>query len=84
MYKAANARLVPKYLSLLQKRRRIELAKEMLDKIDENPTLIKRIITSDETWVYEYHVFQNWPETEETSKCSFVVWTVRVKIYQYF
>ena len=51
-----NARLVPKDLNLLSKRRRAEVAKEGLDNIAEDPTFIKRIITGDETWVYEYDV----------------------------
>ena len=49
-------RLVPKDLNLLQKERRVEVAKETLANVADDPTFIKRIITGDETWVYEYDV----------------------------
>lgn len=52
--KRVAARLVPKELDFLQKWRRVEVAKEMLANVAEDPTFIKRIITGDETWVYEY------------------------------
>ena len=44
-----NARLVPKDLNLLQKRHRVEVAKEMLNNVAENPAFIKRFIADDET-----------------------------------
>ena len=50
------ARLVPKDLNLLQKERRVEVAKEMLANVADDPTFIKRIITGDKTWVHEYDV----------------------------
>ena len=54
--KRVAARLVWKNLNFLQKERRVEVAKEMLDNLAGDPTFIKRIITGDETWVYEYDV----------------------------
>ena len=53
--KRDNARLEPKGLALLQKRHRVEVEKEMLNNVAEDTTFIKLIITSDETWVYEYN-----------------------------
>ena len=49
-----NDRLVLRNLNLLQKRRRVEIAKEMLGNVAEDLTFIKCINTSDETWVNEY------------------------------
>ena len=43
-------------LNLLEKRRQVEAAKEMLNSIGEDASFIKRNITGDETWVYEYDV----------------------------
>ena len=54
--KRVDARLVPKDLNLLQQCRQKEVAKDMLENVAEDPTFIKRIITGDETWVYEYNV----------------------------
>ena len=49
-------RLVPKDLNFLQKERRVEVAKEILANVSDEPAFIKRIITGDETWIYEYDV----------------------------
>ena len=46
----------PKDLNFLQNERRVEVAKEMLANIADDPTLIKRIISGDKMWVYEYDV----------------------------
>lgn len=48
------ARLVPKTLNFLQKERRIAVAKEMISNADSDSTFMQRIITGDETWVYEF------------------------------
>ena len=49
--KCVAARLVPKDLNFLQNERQVEVAKEMLANVADDPTFIKRIITDDETWV---------------------------------
>ena len=54
--KRVVARLVPKDLNFLQIERGVEVAKGMLANVADDPTFIKRIITGDETWVYEYDV----------------------------
>ena len=43
------AKLVPKDLNFMQKRDRVDVAKDMLSKVDCDPSFIKRIITGDET-----------------------------------
>ena len=48
------AKLVPKDLTFMQKRDCVDVAKDMLSKVDSDPSFIKRIITGDETWIYEY------------------------------
>lgn len=52
--KRVAARLVPFQLNFLQKMTRVEISKEMLSNVDLDETFIKRIISGDETWVYEY------------------------------
>ena len=54
--KHVTARLVPKYRNFLQRECRVKVAKEMLANVSDDPTFIKRIITGDEMWVYEYDV----------------------------
>jgi len=46
------AKLIPKELNFMQKRDRV-VAKDMISKAESDPTFIKRIITGDETWIYE-------------------------------
>ena len=49
-------RLVPKELNFLQKDHRKKVAEDMISQAQNDPTFMKRIITGDETWVYEYDV----------------------------
>ena len=53
-FRRVAAQLVPKDLNCMQKRDRVDVAKDMLSKVDSDPSFIKRIITGDETWIYEY------------------------------
>jgi len=64
------AKLVPKELNFMQKRDRVVIAKDMISKAESDPTFIKRIITRDETWVYEYdtqsrHQASEWKASNE-------------------
>ncbi|CAB3250049.1 unnamed protein product [Arctia plantaginis] len=52
--KHVTARLVPKDLNFLQKRNRMRVAEDMLERVNNDPTFMKRIVTGDETWVYEF------------------------------
>ncbi|XP_018405256.1 PREDICTED: putative uncharacterized protein FLJ37770 [Cyphomyrmex costatus] len=65
-----TARLVPKELNFVQKLHRAEISKEMVSMVDSDPTVIQRIITGDETWVYEYdtqtqHQSSEWRAKDE-------------------
>jgi hypothetical protein len=51
--KHGATRLVPKDQNFLQKLNRIKVAEDMLERVKTDPTLMKRVITSDKTWVYE-------------------------------
>ena len=65
------AKLVLKELNFMQKRDRVVIAKDMISKAESDPTFIKRIITGDETWVYEYdtqsrHQANEWKASNES------------------
>ena len=47
---------VPKLLNFEQKQRRMEVAPESRNEINDDAELLKRIITGEETWVYGYDV----------------------------
>lgn len=44
----------PKTLKFLHKQHRVDIAEEMLGQVINNPTFIKRMITAEETWFYEF------------------------------
>lgn len=46
-------KLVPKELNAIQKRDRIDIADDMISKVESDPSFIRRIITGDEIWIYE-------------------------------
>jgi len=48
------AKLVPKNLSDEQKDNRVLVSRELLDRVTSEPNFLQRVITGDETWVFEY------------------------------
>ena len=50
--KRAAAKIVPKLLNLEQKQRRMDMAQEMLTTFNDDPDVLKKFITGDESWVY--------------------------------
>ena len=45
-----------KFLNIEQKQCRMDMAQEMLTTFNDNPDLLKKVITGDESWVYGYHI----------------------------
>lgn len=62
--KRLSAKLIPKSLDFLQKQHRIDVAKEMLEQVENDPTFIQRIITGDETWVYQFDMLTKQQSSE--------------------
>ncbi|XP_046396633.1 histone-lysine N-methyltransferase SETMAR-like [Ischnura elegans] len=56
------AKLVPKVLTDDQKQRRMAVAQEMLERLQAEPNFLDKVVTGDETWVFEYD-----PETKRQS-----------------
>ena len=50
--KRVAAKFVPKLLNFDQKTRRMTIAQEMLNDVNDDPDLLKKVITGDESWVY--------------------------------
>ena len=48
------AKMVPKRLNDDQKMRRMQVCQDILENFDSNPDFQKKVITGDETWVFEY------------------------------
>jgi len=53
------AKMVPRELTEEQKQRKVTICRELLDRQDD---ILGRVITGDETWVYQYD-----PETKQQS-----------------
>ena len=60
--KRVAAKIILKLLNFEQRQRRIEIAQEMLTALNDDPDLFKKLITSDESWMYSYDI-----ETETQS-----------------
>ena len=54
--KRAAAKIVPKLLNFEQKQHRMDIAQEMLTMFYDDPELLKKIITSDESRVCGYDI----------------------------
>uniref|UniRef100_A0A0K2VAF9 Histonelysine Nmethyltransferase SETMARlike [Megachile rotundata] n=1 Tax=Lepeophtheirus salmonis TaxID=72036 RepID=A0A0K2VAF9_LEPSM len=66
------ARLSPKYLNFVQKQYCEEVSLDMLDRPNSDPTFTERIITVDETWVYEFNM-QTSLQSSEWGDKKFIV-----------
>ena len=70
-FRHVAAKIVPKLLNLEQKERRVDIAQEILITFNNDSDLLKKVITGDHSWVYDYDIetkaqlFQ-WKRPEET------------------
>ena len=56
------AKMVPKLLNNDRKKRCMQVCQDILKNFNSNPDFLKKVITGDETWVFEYD-----PETKRQS-----------------
>ena len=54
--KCAAAKFFPKLLNFEQKQRCMDIAQEMLTTFNDDPDLLKKFVTVDESWVYGYDI----------------------------
>ena len=59
------AKFVLKFLNFKQKQHRLDIAQEMLT-LNDNPDLLKKVITGNESWVYGYDI----ENKAQTSQCK--------------
>ena len=50
--KSAAAKICPKLLNFQQKQSRMDIIQEMLTTSNDDPDLLKKVITRDESWMY--------------------------------
>ena len=54
--KHAAAKIVPKLLNFVQKQCRMSIAQVILTLFNDDPDLLKKVITGDESWVYDHDI----------------------------
>ena len=54
--KRATVKIVPKLLNSEQPQRHMDIKQEMLMTFNDDPDLLKNVITVDESWVYGYDI----------------------------
>ena len=51
------AKMVPRLLNERQKERRVQVCQDIFEQLETEPNLLKRVITGDESWMFEYDPF---------------------------
>jgi len=53
-YRKVCAQWVPKGLNVVHKRQHVEVATQFVRQYEEDPSILERIVTGDETWEHPY------------------------------
>ena len=82
--KRAAKKIFPKLLNFEQKQRCMDVAQEMLTMFNDNPDLLKKVITGDESWVYGYDIeikaqLSQWKRPEEPRSGSYPRSAIKTK-----
>ena len=48
------AKMVPRLLNEEQKERHVQVCQDILEQLETEPNLLKRVVTGDESWIFEY------------------------------
>ena len=48
------AKMVPRLLNEGQKERRVQVCQDILEQLETEPNLMQRVVTGDESWIFEY------------------------------
>ena len=89
--KHAATKIVPKLLNFEQKQRHMDVSQEMLTAFNNDPDLLKKVITGDKSWVQEYDIetkaqSSQWkyPEEPRPKKAREVLTNVKVVLLLVF
>ena len=53
-----------------QKERRVQVCQDILEQLKTEANLLKRVVTGDESWIFEYNPFTKWQSLEWKSALS--------------
>ena len=68
IFAAAKIESDPTLLNFEQKQRRMDIAQEMFTIFNDDPNLLKKLITSDESWMYGYDI-ETKVQTSQWKRC---------------
>ena len=54
------AKMVPKLLSEDQKQQRVTVCQDIIERLEDDPDLLRRVITGDESWIFKYDPETKW------------------------
>ena len=66
------AKLVPKNLSVEQKANRLDICQDLLGRLGIEPIFLHKVITGDESWVFDYDPETKWQSQEWHTKILLV------------
>ena len=64
------AKMVPRLLNEGQKERRVQVCQDILEQVETEPNLLKRVLTGDESWICEHDPLTKWQSLEWKSALS--------------
>ena len=53
-------KMVPRLLNEGQNEQRVQVCQDILDQLETEPNLLKRVVTGDESWIFEYDLLTKW------------------------
>ena len=64
------AKMVPRLLNVGQKERRVQVCQDILEQLETAPKLLKKVVTGNESWIFEYDPLTKWQSLESKSALS--------------
>ena len=64
------AKMVPRLLNQGKKERRVQVCQDILEQLETDPNLLKRVVTGDESWIFDYDLLTKQQSLEWKSALS--------------
>ena len=64
------AKMVPRLLNVGQKERRVQVCQDILEQLETASNLLKKVVTGNESWIFEYNPLTKWQSLEWKSALS--------------
>ena len=64
------AKIVPRLLNEGQKEQHVQECQDILEQLETEPNLLKRVVAGNESWIFEYNPLTKWQSLEWKSALS--------------